>query len=202
MFPALEEFMTKRDATTTERQEKWFKSVEEGVLRESGRTVEEWVGEAQKCPETSHSARLKWMKEEFGLGANRASLILGKAFPDKLGWNDPDALLAALWTDPRSREIYDAVEDFVETFDDVTVGPRKAFVGFSAELQFAAAKPTKTGAVRLGLAVPTDFSERLMAVKASEGWSDRLKSVIELNAIADLDDEVKRMLRAAHDAST
>lgn len=194
--------MTKRDASITKRQEKWFKSVEEGVLRESGRTVEDWVGEAQKCPETSHNARLKWMKEEFGLGANRASLILGKAFPDKLGWNDTDALLAALWTDPRSREIYDAVEDYVETLDEVTVGPRKAFVGFSAELQFAAAKPTKTGSVRLGLAVPPDLSERLMAVKPNESWSDRLTSVVELNALADLDEEVKRLVRAAHAASS
>jgi hypothetical protein len=61
-------------ATLTERQRAWFAAVREGLERETGRTLEQWIEIARACPETKHRARLKWMKDEHRLGQNRASL--------------------------------------------------------------------------------------------------------------------------------
>jgi hypothetical protein len=67
--------------TLTEQQKKWFASVREGLQRETGKSLAAWVAIAKTCPETAHRARLRWFKETHGLLQNRASYVLGEAFP-------------------------------------------------------------------------------------------------------------------------
>ena len=54
----------------TERQVKWFKSVRDGLERDTGRTLEQWAEVARACPDQAHRARLAWMKAQHGLGQN------------------------------------------------------------------------------------------------------------------------------------
>jgi hypothetical protein len=79
----------------TERQRKWFASVREGLHKETGKTLAEWVAIAMTCPENRPRARLKWFKETHGLLQNRAMYVLREAFPSKAGWDEPDALQEA-----------------------------------------------------------------------------------------------------------
>ena len=190
--------MAKRDATITERQAKWFKSVEEGIVRDTGKSLDQWAKLAKGAPTGGARAREKWLKETYGIGVNRASAILARAFPDSINWDDPDVLLAHLWKDVGARAIYDAVVAKVEAFDDVTIGPRKAFVGFSRKVQFAAIQPVKGGA-RLALALSPGASPRLVERKKSESWSDRLKAVAVLASPKDVDREIVRLLKAANE---
>lgn len=189
--------MAKRSATITERQAQWFKSVEEGIVRDTGKTLDQWARIAKGAPEGGQRAREKWLKETYGIGINRAAAILNRAFPDSIDWNDPDTVLAQLWKDPAQRAIYDAVAAKVEAMDEVTIGPRKQFVGFSRKVQFAAIMPTKAGA-RLAFALEPDASERLEPRKKSESWSDRLKAVAVLTSVKDVDKEIVRLLKAAY----
>src|ERR1700744_6115984 len=106
------------DANVTERQRKWFESVRQGLERDTGRTLSQWVAIARSCPETGHRARLKWFKETHGLLQNRASYVLSEAFPPEAGWSTPDALRDALWTDPASRTIFEAVQAAVSALPD------------------------------------------------------------------------------------
>src|SRR5579872_3284482 len=94
----------------TERQQKWFASVRASLEQETGRTLEQWAEIARTCPETKHRARLQWLKAEHGLGQNRASVVLDAAFATDAGWSEPDALRAALWTDPASRRVFETLE--------------------------------------------------------------------------------------------
>lgn len=185
----------------TERQKKWFASVKEGLARDTGKSLEDWVAIARTCPETKPRARQAWMKEHHGLGINRASYVLSEAFPDKaMTWDNPDAVRAALWTDPASLAILEALEAAVSGLDDLVSGQRKGFTAWSKAFQFAAAKPVKGGAAALGLAVPPDASPRLSAPKA-EGWSERLKAKVALTSPTEVDDEVKALLKAAWERS-
>lgn len=188
-------------AGLTAQQQKWFASVCEGLERDTGKTLEQWAGIARKCPETKPGARVKWLKEKHGLGVNRAATVLDAAFGgENMGWDDPEKLIAALWKDPAQLKIHDALVAAVSKFDGMTVGERKTFTGFSRRAQFAAARPTKDG-VRLGLAVDPKSSKRLVAPKKNEGWSDRNKSVAILTLTKDIDAELKKLLKAAFDAS-
>lgn len=188
------------ESTLTERQQKWFASVREGLERDTGRTLEEWVKIAKKCPETKTQARCLWLKANYGLGVNRAATIFSAAFPSEMSWDDPDALLDTLWKDTSLRRIYEKIETAAKKFDGVTVGPRNSFTAFSRKVQFAAARPYK-GAVRLGLAVDSKSSKRLEPAKKSEGWGERLKSSVMLTKASEIDAELKSLLKQAWENS-
>ena len=189
------------DANLTEQQTKWFASVRAGLVRDTGKSLDQWAKIARTCPETKHSARLKWFKEKHGIGINRAAAILDVAFGgENMGWDNPEALIAALWKDPAQLEIHDALVAAVTKFDGAIVGEKKSFTGFSRKYQFAAARPTKDG-VRLGMVVDLKASERLSPPKKTEGWSDRNRAVVVLTSTKDVDTELKTLLKAAFDAS-
>jgi len=185
-------------AFLTERQQKWFASVLEGLERETGRNLADWVALARDCPETAHRKRLAWMKAQHGLGLNRASMVLNAAFPPAAGWSKPDTLEDALWADPVARAIHDAVRRVATALPEVVVGQRKGFTAYSRHLQFCALRPAKQ-AVRLGLAIEPDADASLEAAK-KEGWSERLHSVVVL-ASPEQVPRVAGWLRAAWERS-
>jgi hypothetical protein len=185
----------------TEQQRKWFASVRESLECDTGRTLKQWVAIAKTCPFDKQRARERWLKENYGIGINRASLIFSEAFPGEraMSWDQPEKLLAKLWTDPAQRAIYGAIAARAMKLDGAISGPRNTFSNFSRTYQFAAARPTKTG-VRLGLAVEPSASPRLAAPK-KEGWSERLKAVTVLTKANEVDAEIGRLLKAAWERS-
>ena len=189
-----------KPANMTERQEKWFASILESMERETGKTLDQWVAIARTCPETKPNARKAWFKEHHGLGTNRASIVIGHAFPEKAMWNKPDALKSALWADGASRAILEAVETAVAGFPGLVVAQRKSFTAFSREFQFASIKPVKGGKASLGLALPVEADPRLETPK-NESWSERLKSKLLLDSPAQVDAGVKALLKRAWEKS-
>ena len=184
----------------TSKQANWFAKVREGIEEDTGKTIDEWIVIARACPEVAHRKRLKWFKDVHGLGINRASTILGAAFNNGLGWDNPEALLNDLWKKPELRAIYDDIETYVKSLgDDVIVGPRKTFSGFSRKYQFAAARPVR-GAVRLGLAVDP-VKHKLERAKSSDSWSDRLVSVVVVSTPTDVNKSLKTLIKTAWEAS-
>lgn len=184
----------------TERQKKWFASVQASLERDTGKTLAEWVAIAKTCPETSRRKQADWLREHHGLGVNRAAHVLNEAFPSDLGWDDGPALRAALWKDPASTAILDAIEAQVKDFPGLVTGQRKGFTGFSRAFQFASVRPIKGGKARLGLCVPADADPRFEPYK-NEGWSERLKASVVLNAPDEVDATIIKHLKAAWDAS-
>src|SRR5436190_8587849 len=106
------------------RQAKWFASVKASLERDTGKTLEEWVAIARTCPETKPRARTQWLKEHYGLGVNRAAQVLSAAFPSGMGWDEPEKLREALWTDRASKAILEAVEPLATALPGVVVGQR------------------------------------------------------------------------------
>lgn len=183
----------------TPRQEKWFATVKANFEAKTGKSLEAWQKILAACPETTSGKQARWLKQHHGVGVNHAAYIIS-SIADHTHWDDPDALLDALWKDATARRIYEAVAKSARAIKGTIVGPRKTFVAFSREFQYAAAKPSKEG-VRLGLAVPPAASKRLSPPKKSEGWSERLKSVLVLTKPGDVDAEVKALLKKAFEAS-
>jgi hypothetical protein len=183
----------------TPRQQKWFASVQASLERDTGKTLDEWVAIARRCPETSPGKQIVWLREHHGLGQNRAAHVISVAFP-RTGWDDADALRAGLWTDPASTAILEAVQRSVADLPELITGQRKTFTGWSRSFQFAALKPVRGGTAVLGLAVAPDASPRLAAPR-NEGWSERLKSKLALAAPIDVDAEIEALLKASWERS-
>jgi hypothetical protein len=183
--------------TLTDQQKKWFASVQAGLVRDTGKSIEEWAAIARACPETTTRKQIDWLRDNHGLGVNRGAIVLNAAFPERMDWHDGAQLREALWKDPASRAILEAVEARVADFDGLIVGQRKGFSAWSRKAQFAAIKPVKGGAAVLGLAAPPDADPRLQPATGKDGWSDRLKSRLPLASAADVDDGVGALLAKA-----
>ena len=186
--------------TLTERQQKWFASVKAGLERDTGKTLDAWVAIALTCPETKPRARQAWLKTHYGLGQNRAMQVLDAAFPStEPGWDEEEALRDALWADPASRSILDAVEATLATaLPEVLRTQRKAFTAWSKAVQFAALKPVKGGTAVLGLGIAPETAP-ILSPAGKESWSERLKSKVVLADAKDVTAEITQLLQAAAD---
>ncbi len=184
----------------TERQKKWFASVQASLERDTGKSLEEWTAIAKACPETTSGKQAAWLREHHGLGINRAAYVLSVAFPSSLGWDDAEGLRAALWKDPASAAIFEAVAAAVKDYPGLVTGQRKGFSAWSHEFQFAAVRPIRGGRARLGLATPPDADPRLEPA-GKEGWSERLKAAVTLESPDQVDPALKALLKQAWDNS-
>src|SRR5258705_1979108 len=84
----------------TERQQKWFASVQASLERDTGKTIDEGVAIARTCPHDKPKARVDWLRENHGLGVKRCAHVLSIAFPSDIGCDERDAPPVALWKDP------------------------------------------------------------------------------------------------------
>lgn len=184
-------------STLTERQQKWFASVEASLERDTGKPLAEWVKIAKKCPETTPKKRADWLREKYGIGVNRAAQILSAAFPDGLDWDDPDTLLDHLWKEKEGRAIYEAVAKLVaKELPEAVIGPRKTFVSFSRKIQFAAIIPVRGGKAEMGFPLPLKESKRFEPMK-KRPWAEKHTALLVLSSPKDVDVEVKRLLKLA-----
>ena len=181
----------------TERQQRWFATVRANLQAKTGRSLDEWVAIARACPHDRPRARVEWLRTVHGLGVNHASLVLSEAFPSGAGWDEPDALRAALWADPASRAILEAVEAVAGVVEGLVVGQRKTYTAFSRDVQFAAMRPLKGARALLGLKLAPDASPRLSAPRRKERWSERLTATVELDRPEAVDGEIARLFGAA-----
>ncbi|WP_183251390.1 DUF4287 domain-containing protein [Brevundimonas basaltis] len=185
-------------AGLTGRQKKWFATVEANFEKQTGRPVAVWVDILKGCPETRPKAQAAWLKATHGIGANHAAYILSAARPTtEPGWDDAEALRAALWADPRSLAILEAIERAAVGVDGIVCGQRKGYTAFSRTVQFAAARPLKGGRALLGLKLEPAASARLTSSARRESWSERLTAVIELDGPGAVDAEIGRLFAQA-----
>jgi len=185
----------------TERQQKWFASVQASLERDTGKTIDEWVKIAKTCPHDKPRARSDWLREHHGLGVNRAAHVLSVAFPSEIRWDDAGPLRAALWTDPASEAILQALEKAVAKLPDHTTGQRKSFTAWSRKVQMAAARPVKGGHAMVGFAVEPDTDQRLTPRGKSESWGDRLKGQLLLTSPDQVDASIEALLKQAWERS-
>lgn len=189
------------EAVLTERQKKWFATVQANFEKNTGKPLAEWLEIMKTCPETKPRAQMAWLKANHGVLQNGAALILSSMGPDAGmgGWEDPAALRDALWKDAGSLAILEAVEAVAKGVEGVISGQRKGYTSFSRAVQFAATRPLKGGRALLGLKLDPEISPRLSPAVRRESWSERLSALVELDTAADVDVEIANLFVAAAD---
>lgn len=187
-------------AVLTERQKKWFATVQANLEKNTGKPLADWVAIMKTCPETAPRAQAAWLKAEYGVGVNHAAQILDACRPaDGPGWDEPEALRAALWKDTASLAILEAVERVAGGVEGVISGQRKGYTSFSRSVQFSAMRPLKGGRALLGLKLSADVSPRLSPSARRESWSERLSATVALDAADQVDAEISRLFAQAAD---
>ena len=185
-------------AVLTERQKKWFATVQANFEKATGKPVADWVEILKTCPETAPKKQSAWLKEVHGIGQNHAAHILDAAKAgDRMGWDEPAELRAALWKDPASMAILEAIERVANDVEGVISGQRKGYTSFSRAVQFAATRPLTGGRALLGLKLDPGASPRLTPAVRKESWSERLTAVVELDDPTQVDNEIGRLFAQA-----
>jgi hypothetical protein len=179
-------------------------AVASSLAARTGRSLDEWLVLVQTSgPDPLDQAAVrKWLRTEHGVPQN-SQWAIADAAARAAGWTPPTA---AEYVDGQYagakaalRPVYDALAAVITGFgDDVTVEGRSTYTPFVRGRQFAAVAAATRDRVDLGLryADPPD-SGRLQPATGPGQATHKLS----LRSPAEVDDEVRRLLRLAYEQS-
>ena len=176
-------------------------AVTDSMAGRTGRTREEWLA-LVACsgvdPLDQNSVRT-WLREVHGVKQNSQWAIADAAARDA-GWVRPSVedYIDGQFTGKKAalRPVFDAVRTAVLALgDDVTVEGRGTIVPFVRRRQFAVTATT-TSRLDLGLRLPDPPASARLTPAAAPGQATHR---VQLFSVADVDDEVRALLRTAYD---
>jgi len=180
--------------------QQYMAALEANLEKGTGKPLSHWVKIAKTCPHSKTRDRLKWFKDQHGLGQNRAGLVLWRAFgADLLGApDDPAKLVDSLFAQGFSdqRPIYDKVVAFVERLGGGSISPRKAYVALYRLKQYGAIKPSKQGLL-LALALKKYPKTAGLVEVKNLGGGERNRMALVLRTDKDFNAAAKQLLKDA-----
>ncbi len=186
--------------------QKWI-----GELKQkTGRSLEEWLRFIKKEGPPDEQARRDWLKNAHKLGTNSAWWLAERSVGKGEEMGDGDAYLKAAekYVDEmfagkkeHLRPIYDALLKLgLSTGKDVKACPCQTIVPLYRKHVFAQIKPTTQTRIDFGLALgdTRKTPKRLINTGGFEK-KDRITHRFEITSLKDIDDEVRRWLKAAYE---
>jgi hypothetical protein len=167
----------------------------------TGKTLEQWVELVKASGPPTEKERRVWLKEQHNLTTNYAWWVAERAEGRSSDDYDPEALVEALFAGKAGlRPLYDELLKLgLGLGADVKACPCKTMVPLYRRHVFAQLKPTTRTRLDLGLALKdAPFSDRLLDT-GGRAKDDRITHRIAIATADDIDDEVRRWLRAAYD---
>ena len=186
--------------------QKWLSELKE----KTGRSMEEWIALVKKEGPKDEKSRRDWLKTKYKMGTNSAWWIAERA--EGKGWEDtPEAYLKAAvqyvveqYAGPKEklRPIFDELLTLGKSIgDDVKACPCKTIVPLYREHVFAQIKPTTNTRIDLGFALAKYKGKLPKRIIDTGGLAkkDRITHRVEINAVEQIDGEVKKWLKTAYD---
>jgi hypothetical protein len=186
--------------------QKWLSELKE----KTGRSMEEWIALVKKEGPKDEKSRRDWLKTKYKMETNSAWWIAERA--EGKGWEDtPEAYLKAAvqyvgeqYAGPKEklRPIFDELLTLGKSIgDDVKACPCKTIVPLYREHVFAQIKPTTNTRIDLGFALAKYKGKLSKRIIDTGGLAkkDRITHRVEINAVEQIDGEVKKWLKTAYD---
>src|SRR3954453_16644850 len=177
-------------------------AVRESMAERTGRTLEQWVELVQGSgvdPLDQNAVR-RWLKDVHGVKQN-SQWTIADAAARAAGWERPsvEQYIDGQFAGKKAglRPVFDAVRAAAEALgDDVVLEGRGTYTPFVRRRQFAAAATATSSRLDLGLRfVDPPASARLQPAKGPGSATHK----VALTTPADVDDEVRALLRAAYE---
>ncbi len=184
-------------------------AVSASLAARTGRSLDDWVAlvQASGVDQLDQNAVRRWLRAEHGVAQN-SQWAIADAAARAAGWERPsvDEYIDGQYRAAKAalRPIYDAVAAAIlDLGDDVTVEGRGTYTPFVRARQFAAVAPAAKDRVDLGLRFtdppptsPSPFTaSRLVPAKGLAQATHK----IPLRSVAEVDDEVRGLLRLAYE---
>jgi hypothetical protein len=180
-----------------------------GLPEKTGRSLDEWIELVQQAGPPTGKERRDWLKNEYQMGTNAAWWIAERAGGKGLEDSDPEAYLQAaagyvdaMYADAKAglRPIYDQLLKLgLQLGKDVRACPCKTIVPLYRKHVFAEIKPTTRTRIDLGFALHDMKAKGRLIDTGGFAKKDRITHRIPITSLAEIDDEVKRWLKAAYD---
>lgn len=184
-----------------------IQSIMATMKQKTGRSFEEWIAFVNKEGPATEKERREWLKMKHGLGINYATLVaegsVGK------GEHDADAYLKhaadyveKMFSGPKEnlRPIFEELLKIGRKLGgDVKVCPCQTIVPLYRNHVFAQIKPTTRTRIDFGLALKDTKTPKRLIDTGGFAKKDRITHRIEISALKDIDDEVKKWLKIAYE---
>jgi hypothetical protein len=181
----------------TERSAKWLDTVVANCESNTGQTLPRWVSLAKKARVRDAKEARAWAKAQ-GLSVVYQSAVVEALFPSTGG---EDAMVDAQYSGAKEalRPIYDALVAAVRALgQDIEVMPRKSQVTFSRATSFAVVRPATRDRVDVALKLHGETPTSRLVLDPKAMKSDP-SHVVGVNAVKDVDQELRGWLRKAYD---
>jgi predicted transport protein len=207
--------MTKKatKATSTRATNKSLYSTHPGLSREpafhrnllerTGKTLDRWVAFVKKSGPPPGKERRAWLKEQ-GLTTNYADWIAATAEGKEIGIDnyDPEALVEAMFSGAKAGllPIYEKLLKFgLSLGKDITASPGKTMVALYRKRVFARITPTTRTRIDVQLALEESTKPTARLIDIQDKSKNRINRQVGITSVAEIDDEVKRLLKHAYD---
>ena len=169
----------------------------------TGKTLEQWVTYMKKSGPPTERERRAWLKDQ-GLTTNYAHWIAATAAGTEIGADnyDPDALVEAMFSGAKAGllPIYDKLLKLgLSLGKDVTASPGKTMVALYRKRVFARITPSTRTRIDLQLALEESTKPTARLIDIQDKSKNRINRQIGVTSVAEIDDEVKRLLKHAYD---
>jgi hypothetical protein len=181
------------------------------LKEETGRSLEEWMALIEKARPGDEKGTREWLKTKQKLGTRNAGWLAERAAGKGGEFDDPESYLRSAvlhveeqYAGPKEklRPIYDELLKLAKAIGaDVKACPCKTIVPLYRKHVFAQIKPTTNMRIDLGFAL-THYKGKLPKRLIDTGGlakKDRITHRIELKAVEEIDDDVKKWLRTAYE---
>jgi hypothetical protein len=178
-----------------------------GLKDKTGRSLPEWIQLAKKEGPKDEKSLRDWLNNRHSLGANYAGWIaeqtMGKAYngTPEAYLKSADEYVARMFAENKAalRPIYDGLLKLGRALgSDVKVCPCQTMVPLYRNHVFAQIKPASRMRIDLGLALRDSTAPKRLIDTGGFQKKDRITHRIEISALEEIDDEVKRWLKKAY----
>ncbi len=183
--------------------EKW----KHDLPAKTGRSLDEWIAFVKKSGPPTEKERREWLKKEHKLGTNSAICIAERADGRGTEEDSPEAYLAAaekwvdaMFTGPKGalRPVYERLlKTALALSKDVKASPGKTAVALYRNHVFANIKVSTNTRIDLGLALGNMKTPKRLIDTGGYEKKDRITRRMEVEAKANIDDDLKGWLKKA-----
>jgi hypothetical protein len=183
-------------------------SIIAGMEEKTGRSLEDWLELVANDGPPTEKERRAWLKTRHGLGMNYAGCIaeisMGKSekFTPAAYLRAAEQYVGQMFAGPKAglRPIYDALlAAGLKLGKEVRVCPCQTFVPLYRNHVFAQIKPATRTRIDFGLALKDTKTPKRLIDTGGFAKKDRITRRIEISSLHDIDDEVRRWMKAAYD---
>lgn len=172
----------------------------ENLLKNTGKSLEQWIAIVQKEKLVKHGEIIKFLKEEHGFTHGFANLVAHKSKASDAGSVEDKNILVDQQYKGKEHflPIYNQLIRIIEQFgNDIEIAPKNAYVSLRRKKQFAILKPaTKT---RFEIQLNSKGQEAKGKLEAIAASNAMCSHIINISDIKEIDLEVISWLKLAYE---